>query len=186
MGHTATIHTEEELVKLLKSKDPTSFAYLYQKYSGALYSVILQIIPETDIAGDLLQESFISIWKKFDSYDNTKGRLYTWMLAITRNLCIDTIRSKDYRNNQKKKLPPEENEDIIYGLGAAVVMPDTMNHIGLQKAVEKLKPQHRELINLAYFRGYTQAEIAGMEGVPKNTIKTRIRKALLELRQQLQ
>lgn len=186
MGQAITTYTEEELVKLLKGRDTTSFTYLYERYSGALYSTILQIVPETDIAGDLLQETFINIWNKFDSYDTTKGRLFTWMQAITRNLCIDTIRSKDYRNNQKNRILPEENEDVLYGQGVAAVMPATMNHIGLRKAVEKLKPQHRELINLAYFGGYSQSEIAGMEGVPKGTIKTRIRKALLELRQQLQ
>ena len=169
----------------LKARNKASFTCLYQKYSGALYTVILQMIPENGLASDILQDAFINIWNRFDSYDNTKGRLFTWMLAITRNLCIDVIRSKDYRNSMKNIDLPRENERELYRQGATAVLPDAINYIGLKNAVQKLKPQYRELIYLAYFRGYSQAEIAGIEGVPKCTVKTRIRKALMELRQYL-
>lgn len=179
-------YTENDLVSLLHARDKNAFKYLYEQYSGALYSVILQIVPGNSMAGDLLQEAFINIWNKFDGYDHAKGRLFTWMLAITRNVCIDMIRSKGFRNNQRNTSVHEENEYILYAQGATSVLPGTMNHIGLKKAVQKLQPQYRELIQLAYFGGYTQAEIAGMEGLPKGTVKTRIRKALLELRQHLQ
>jgi len=179
-------YTEDDLVKLLKAKDKTAFKFLYEKYSGALYANILQIMPDKSMAGDLLQDIFLTIWRKFDGYDNTKGRLFTWMLTITRNTCIDKIRSRQYKSQLKNVYISEENEDELYASGATVIMPDTMNYIGLKKAVQKLKPQHRNLIDMAYYRGYTQSEIAGIEGVPMGTIKTRIRKALLELRQQLQ
>lgn len=179
-------YTEDELVKLLHARDKDAFKYLYEQYSGALYSIILQIVPGSYLTGDLLQEAFINIWNKFDGYDHTKGRLFTWMLAITRNICIDLVRSKGYRNIRQNTSVHEENEYVLYAQGATAVMPDTMSCIGLKKAVQKLQPQYRELIQLAYFGGYTQAEIAGIEGVPKGTVKTRIRKALIELRQHLQ
>jgi len=179
-------YTEEELVRLLKCRNKASFTHLYQKYSGALYNIILQTIPESDIAGDILQETFINIWNKFDSYDHTKGRLFTWMLTISRNLCIDMVRSKEYKNSLKNIDLPNESENTFYQQGITAALPESINYIGLNKAVLKLKPKHRELIYLAYFRGYTQSEIAGMEGVPKGTVKTRIRKALMELRQYLQ
>lgn len=185
--HTAKPdYTEDELIKQLKARDKASFTHLYQKYSGALYNIILQTIPGSDAAGDILQEAFINIWNKFDSYDRTKGRLFTWMLAITRNLCIDRVRSKEYKNSLKNIELQDEHERVLYQQGAAATLPDSINYIGLNNAVLKLKPKHRELIYLAYFRGYSQSEIAGMEGVPKGTVKTRIRKALMELREYLQ
>lgn len=182
--HVVTSYTEHELVSLLKARDERVFAYLYQNYGGGLYSVILQIIPDRDLACDLLQESFIHIWNKAASYDSSKGRLFTWMLHIARNVSIDMRRSKAYRNGLSTLPVPEREEEAYYG-AAVVVMPEVMSNTGLKKAVQQLKPQHRGLIDLAYFQGYTQAEIAGLQGLPLGTVKTRIRSALTQLREHI-
>jgi len=180
LGNPVT-YNEQELVALLKAKDESSFGYLYDHYSGALYSIVLQIVADQEMASDVLQEVFVNIWKKIDSYDSSKGRLFTWMLNVARNLSIDMIRSKAYQNNRK-------NQDIADGAFAesvgAVLQPGTDN-IGLRKTVEKLKPEHRVLIDLAYFKGYTHEEIAEAEGLPLGTVKTRIRSALIQLREYL-
>jgi len=180
------LYSEDELVRLLKNRDRRAFKYLYEKYNGALYSIILQIIPGSNNAADLLQETFITIWNRIEAYDSSRGRLFTWMLAITRNLCIDVTRSKGYKNEQKNVYLDDDSDEELFAAGKTTAIPDTVNYIGLKKAVQKLPPKQRQLINLAYFSGYTQSEIAGMEGVPKGTVKTRIRKALIELRQYLQ
>ena len=91
----------------LKAKDQNSFRYLYDNYSGALYSIVLQVVPDKDVASDVLQEVFVNIWKKIESYDPTKGRLFTWMLNVARNLAIDMVRSKAYQNSQKNQSLPE-------------------------------------------------------------------------------
>lgn len=181
-----SLYSENELVRLVKSRDKEAFKYLYEKYNGALYSIISQILPGTNNASDLLQDAFITIWSRIDAYDPAKGRLFTWMLAITRNLCIDVMRSKSYKNEQKNIYLGNDFDEELFAAGKTATMPETVNYIGLKKAVQKLPPKQRQLINLAYFSGYTQSEIAGMEGVPKGTVKTRIRKALIELRQHLQ
>jgi len=180
------LYSEDELVKLVKTRDRGAFKYLYEKYNGALYSIISQILPGTNNANDLLQDAFITIWNRIDAYDPARGRLFTWMLAITRNLCIDVMRSKGYKNEQKNVYLGDDSDEELFAAGKTVTIPETVNYIGLKKAVQKLPPKQRQLINLAYFSGYTQSEIAGMEGVPKGTVKTRIRKALIELRQHLQ
>jgi RNA polymerase sigma-70 factor (ECF subfamily) len=177
-------YTEYELVSLLKAKDGKVFNYLYQKYGGGIYNIIFQIIPDSDLASDLVQETFIQIWNKIDSYDSTKGRLFTWMLHIARNLSIDMLRSKGYRNKLKTQEAPENEDEGYYG-AKVLVMPDALLNSGLKKAVQLLKPQYRDIIELVYFQGYTQAEVAEMQGTPLGTVKTRIRNALVQLKDYL-
>jgi len=160
----------------LKSRDDQAFSYLYDHYSGSLYSIILQIVKSPEIAGDVLQEVFINIWRKIESYDPLRGRLFTWMLNISRNASIDMLRSKGYINNQKN----QEITDNVYG--SDQVTQTNIDGIGLTKFLEKLKPEQRVLIELAYLKGYTHEEIAQIEDIPLGTVKTRIRNALLQLR----
>jgi RNA polymerase sigma-70 factor (ECF subfamily) len=175
LGSTVT-YSEQELTAALKAKDDKAFSYLYDHYSGSLYSIILQIIKSPEIANDILQEVFISIWRKIESYDPIRGRLFTWMLNISRNASIDMLRSKSHQNNQKN----QEITDNVYSFNQTETIID---NIGLSKFMEKLRPEQRVLIELAYFKGYTHDEIAQIEAIPLGTVKTRIRSALLQLRE---
>jgi RNA polymerase sigma factor (sigma-70 family) len=176
LGSTVT-YNEQELTAALKAKDDQAFSYLYDHYSGSLYSIILQIVKSPEAANDILQEVFVSIWRKIESYDPTKGRLFTWMLNISRNASIDMLRSKTYQNSQKN----QEITDNVYGVNQ--VTQTNIDSIGLSKFLGKLRPEQRVLIELAYFKGYTHDEIAQIEGIPLGTVKTRIRSALLQLRE---
>lgn len=175
MGSTVT-YSEQELTAALKAKDDKAFSYLYDHYSGSLYSIILQIVKSPEVASDVLQEVFVSVWRKIDSYDPIRGRLFTWMLNISRNASIDMLRSKSYQNNQKN----QEITDNVYSINQTET---TFDSIGLSKFMGKLRPEQRVLIELAYFKGYTHDEIAQLEGIPLGTVKTRIRSALLQLRE---
>jgi RNA polymerase sigma factor (sigma-70 family) len=177
----AVTYHEQELIALLKAKNEQAFNYLYGNYSGALYNIVLQIIPDAQIAGDVLQEAFVNIWKKIEYYDDAKGRLFTWMLNVTRNLAIDMLRSKNYQNSQKNRAL-HSFEDIAQ---AGLITQQGMDNLGLKKAVAQLKPEQRVLVDLAYFKGYTHEEIAKIEQIPLGTVKTRIRNALIQLRQYL-
>lgn len=177
---TAITYTEQELISLLKSRDSKAFGYLYDHYSGALNTIILQILNDVDLANDVLQEVFVNIWRKIESYDQTKGRLFTWMLNIARNASIDMLRSKSYQNSQKNRAFPD-NVDSFKGSTAEL----NIDNIGLKKVLEKLREEHRTLIDLAYFKGYTHEEIAEIETIPLGTVKTRIRNALMQLREHL-
>jgi RNA polymerase sigma factor (sigma-70 family) len=178
LGLTET-YTEQELFTALKAGNEQAFSYLYDHYSGSLYSIILQIVKIPETANDVLQEVFISIWRKIATYDPMKGRLFTWMLNISRNASIDMLRSKSYQNSLKN----QEITDTVYG--SDLVNHTPVDSIGLGRFMGKLRPEHRVLIELAYFKGYTQEEIAEIEDIPLGTVKTRIRNALLQLRDYL-
>lgn len=169
-------YTEEELVVQLKQQDKVAFAYLYDNYSGSLYGIVLKILnQEEEIAQDALQEAFVKIWRKANSYDQSKGSLFTWMLNIARNTAIDKLRSIKRTSIQSL----DDNVGIVDKQHNHTMNEDK---IGVKDVVEKLKPEHKTIIDLAYFGGYTQEEIAERLGMPLGTVKTRSRAALIELR----
>jgi RNA polymerase sigma-70 factor (ECF subfamily) len=172
-----TKYSEHELVVLLNEQSNDAFNYLYDHYSGALFTIINQIVPDKDTAGDVLQEVFVNIWKKINTYDSAKGRLFTWMLNIARNAAIDKIRSKGYRDNQR-------NQPIIGTENGGMEMSSNpvVNDVGLKKVLTTLNEEYRRLIDLSYFQGFTHEEIAKMLGIPLGTVKTRIRTAISQLR----
>jgi len=171
--------TEEDLVRALKGKETIAIQALYDMYSGALLGVISRIIQQPEVAEDLLQETFIKIWNSADSYDSTKGRLFTWMINLARNLSIDKVRSKDYRNSNKNQ-DIENNVDFIDSQRKVSFNADTL---GLKDIVNSLKPDFINVLELVYFKGYTQVEAAEELDLPLGTVKTRIRMAILELRE---
>jgi RNA polymerase sigma factor (sigma-70 family) len=172
-----TTYGEAELIALLQQRNNQAFTYLYDNYSGALFGVICQIISNKEAANDVLQEVFINIWRKIETYDLSKGRLFTWMLNIARNAAIDKIRSKSWQNDLKNQQMPED----VNKLESQSVKLNTDN-LGIKKVLGKLKEEQRALIELSYFQGYTHEEIAKGLNIPLGTVKTRIRSALLQLR----
>lgn len=176
---TNTTYTESELVELLKQHDNRAFNYLYEHYAAALYGIVLPIVNEAEIANDVLQEVFVNIWRKIESYDPMKGRLFTWMLNIARNASIDMLRSSSFKNSRK-------NQPLLETVSLTAASQLNVDNIGLRKVLDKLKDEQRTLVELAYFKGYTHEEIAVIEGIPLGTVKTRIRTALIQLRNYLQ
>jgi RNA polymerase sigma-70 factor (ECF subfamily) len=176
MTGTDTKYTGNELVEMLKARQQQAFSYLYDNYSGALYAVVLSIVPDRELANDVLQEVFIKIWRQIDLYDACKGRLFTWMLNIARNASIDMVRSKGFNNSQQNR----ELTEAVYETAGST--STNINKIGLRKLVYQLKEDYRVLVELAYFQGYTQEEISKLMNIPLGTVKTRMRAALIQLR----
>ncbi|HEU4633982.1 MAG TPA: sigma-70 family RNA polymerase sigma factor [Flavisolibacter sp.] len=174
MGAKLT-YEEHELVASLRNKDNQAFGYLYDHYSGALYGVIRQIVGDREISNDVLQETFVNIWRRIDSYDEAKGRLFTWMLNIARNSAIDKTRSKGFQQSQKQQ-PIPDGEVLHPGIKQGV------DDYGLKKVLLKLKEEQRKLIDLSYYQGFTHEQIAKALDIPLGTVKTRIRSALTQLR----
>ena len=170
-------YSEAELVSSLKQRRQDGFGYLYDNYAGALYTVIAAIVPDKELSNDVLQEVFIKIWRQIESYDDSKGRLFTWMMNIARNASIDTLRSKSFQNNQQNR----ELTEIVYEVPAAA--NTNIDNIGLRKLVHNLKEDYKVLVELCYFEGYTQDEISKMLHIPLGTVKTRLRAAMVQLRQ---
>ncbi len=175
-------YSEEELVLQLQNRNQQAFSYLYDNYAAALNGIIYRLVEDKELSEDILQEAFVKIWNNFSNYDTTKGRLFTWMLNLTRNLTIDTLRSKGYK--KQSKILSDENSVSNYADNNATV--ERFDAIGIRKQLSNLKPEQRSIIDMAYFNGYTQDEISKEMGIPLGTVKTRMRSAILELRKMLQ
>ncbi len=175
-------YEEEELVALLRNRDQQAFGYLYDNYSAALNGVIFKMVEDKELAEDILQEAFLKIWNNFSSYDNSKGRLFTWMLNITRNLTIDTIRSKGYKKQQKI----QNNENSVNNFADNSSNIERFDSLGIRKHLASLKIEQKSILDLAYFSGLTQDEISKTLNIPLGTVKTRMRTAILELRKLLE
>ena len=170
--------SEEELVNALKRQDTIAIKALYDMYSGALLGVISRIVLQTEVAEDLLQETFVKIWNSASGYDSSKGRLFTWMMNIARNLSIDKLRSKDFKNSNKNQ-DIENNVDFIDEQKKVSFNSDVL---GLKDMVTLLKPEFKDVLDMVYFKGYTHVETAEELNLPLGTVKTRVRMAILELR----
>lgn len=170
--------SEEQLVDALRNRQRIGMEQLYDRYSAALFGVIIRIVQTEEIAEDVLQDAFVKIWDSFGSYDASKGRLFTWMVNLCRNLAIDKVRSKDFRNHSKNQ-DIEDNVTAIDSFKNNTYKPET---IGMKELVETLKPEQKTLIDLVYFKGYTHVEAAEHLDIPLGTVKTRIRMSIIELR----
>jgi RNA polymerase sigma-70 factor, ECF subfamily len=181
MSKRKTKIAENDLLDMLKTRSEKGFAILYDNYSAALFGVVKRVIDDNDLASDVTQDSFVKIWKNFDQYNTSKGTLFTWMINIARNTAIDCVRSQAYIKGKVT----DEIENNVGTIDSQQNLTQYVDAIGLKALVEKLKPEQKQLIDLVYFKGYTQSEIAEEFDIPRGTIKTRIKSAINSLRGQM-
>ena len=175
--HKLTL-SEEELILALQRHEKVAAEAMYDMYSSSLYGVIFRIVNDTPPAEDVLQEVIVKIWHSAASYSPEKGRLFTWIVNIARNLAIDKIRSKDFKN-QFKNQELENNVGYIEKHNSTEYKPELL---GVKELVDKLRPEQKSILDLIYFKGYTHTEAADELGMPLGTIKTRLRMAIQQLR----
>ena len=147
---------EDQLVALLRQKEQKAYSILYDNYGAALYGIVQKVVKNDDLAEDVLQDCFVKIWRNIDSYNSSKGSLFTWMLNISRNTAIDKVRSQDYQHGQQS----QNIENVVGIVEQSNPIESAVDYIGLRQVVETLRPEYKKLIDLAYFQGYTQAEIS--------------------------
>ena len=169
---------EDELIGLLIRQDRKALEYLYDKYSAAMYGVILRIVKSESTAEEVLQDCILRVWHKINDYDKAKGKLFTWMINIARNLAIDKIRSKEY----KSQLKSDDIDGNVSLMDKGYEEKFKPEYIGVREMVEDLNKDQRSLIDLMYFKGYSQSEISEEFGIPLGTVKTRVRAAMEKLR----
>lgn len=171
--------TDEELVAALKNREQQAVGVLYDKYSAMLYGVLVRIVHSEETAEDLLQDVFVKIWNNIGSYDSSKGKLVTWIVNITRNMGIDKIRSKSYKESHQNS-DIENYVNILEDGNSSSFNPD---FIGLKEMLDILKPEQKQIIELVYFQGYKQNDAADYLKIPLGTLKTRLRMAIAALRE---
>lgn len=164
---------EEQLVQRLVARDEQALRLLHEKYAKTLLAVIQRLVRDEALAQDILQEGFLKVWFSIARYDAGRGRLFPWLVRVCSNQAIDALRSP--RNAFHRRSWSLEGGSAQHMPAPAAFNPD---HIGLRELTRGLKPRQREVVDLLYFQGYTQAEAAKHLGIPLATVKTRARAAL--------
>lgn len=171
----------ELLVEQFKDKDIIAFESLYEMYNKSVQGVIFSIVKDDTIAEEITQDVFIKAWNNAGSYSAKKGRFFTWIINIARNAAIDKTRSKNFKNNSKN-LDAQNFVDIIENHDSLDSQTDA---IGIKNFVNKLKDTCIKVIELLYFKGFTQKEVSESLKIPLGTVKTRNRNCINELRKML-
>ena len=166
------------LILEMQKGNEKAFSRIYSLYSQAVYGIIHTIVRNEDLSEEILQDVFIKIWNNRDAYSIKKGRFFTWILNIARNAAIDATRSKAYKNS-KKNLDVTNFVDV---LETSDNLTNFTNAIGIKKFIEALKPACIRIIELLYFKGYTQVDAAKELDIPLGTVKSRNRNCINELR----
>ena len=175
---------DERLVLALEQRDQRAIETLYDRHGDYVYSVCLRMVGDVQLAEDLTQEVFLRLWRRPDLYDVSRGRFVTWLLSVARNRGIDERRSRGrrFRHETPPSLAAEEMLASAPTSEADDVAVLSEERVVIEKALATLPPEQRLAIQLAYFGGYTQQEIAQGLHQPLGTVKTRIRLGLQKLR----
>ncbi|MBI3258350.1 MAG: sigma-70 family RNA polymerase sigma factor [Ignavibacteriae bacterium] len=177
---------DSDLLLRIADRDEQAIEVLYDRYSKVLYSILVAILKSTEEAQDLLQEIFVQIWQKAPSFDISRGNVYSWMVALTRNRAIDRLRSKSFRERK------QEHYDYDIDLIEASCFPTPLDAVLVTEretlvrdAFGQISPDQQIVLHLAYFEGHSQSEIADLLQIPLGTVKTRTRQAMIKLHQLL-
>jgi len=171
---------DAELVRRLQKRDPRAMAELYDRYGRLVYALIVRVVRDGGIAEDLVQETFLRIWNRVQGFDAERGALGPWLLAVARNRAIDHLRSAAGRMRNAVELPETEHPSSFADMEKELLNSDRVRRV--RAALDKLPANHRTVIELAYFEGLSQAEMAERMSQPLGTVKTWVRTALKSLR----
>ena len=171
---------DADLVRRLQKRDARAMADLYDRYGRLVYALILRIVRDGGIAEDLVQETFLRVWNRVQGFDAGRGGLGPWLLAVARNRAIDYLRSAGGRMRHALELDETDHPALFTDLEKEILNSDRMRRV--KDALDKLSASQRTVIELAYFEGMSQTEIAEHMGQPLGTVKTWARAALKSLR----
>ncbi|MGB1308771.1 MAG: RNA polymerase sigma factor [Oceanihabitans sp.] len=166
---------ENQIVDYLKNGDKKAITLLYENYSDALYGVILKVISDKDLAQDVLQETFIKVWKKGKTYDAKKAKLFTWLYRIAYNSAIDKVRSQ----SKKTKRHVQIEESNVYKLTTKSLNEEVLD---IKTHLNTIEEKYQIVINALFFEGMTQQEASEELNIPLGTIKSRLKIGLRELK----
>jgi RNA polymerase sigma-70 factor (ECF subfamily) len=172
-----------ELMERIVARDEKALDLLYERFSSALYAVILRIVKSREDADEILCEIFMQVWNKASSYDLARGATYTWLVSMARNRAIDRIRSKGYKNSKQNGDDPSEL-DMLENLSSespleTILLSERASVV--REALRGISQEQRTVLEIAYFEGYTQSQIAERLALPLGTVKTRMRDGMKAL-----
>ena len=166
---------EKHIVELLQERNDKAISLLYDNYGDTLLGVAKKVVRSDDLAQDVLQESFVKIWKKSDTYDPSKAKLFTWLFRITRNTAIDKLRSVNTKTDKEIQIDVSD----VYNIGVESTKPELMD---MQEHLNKIEDKYQIVLDALFFQGMTQQEASDELDIPLGTIKSRLKIGLRELR----
>jgi len=166
---------EKHIVELLEERNDKAISLLYEHYGDTLYGVAKKVVRDEELAQDVLQESFVKIWKKSDSYDASKAKLFTWLFRITRNTAIDKLRSVNTKTDREIQMDVSD----VYNLGVDSIKPEFMD---VRENLDKIESKYQIVLEALFFEGMTQQEASDELNIPLGTIKSRLKIGLRELK----
>jgi len=172
-----------DVVVRLQRREPQALAQLYDRYSGMVYRLALRIVRDSGIAEDLVQETFLRAWNRAGAFDSERGAVGPWLLAIARNRALDYLRAQSRRGGNTIELNETEHPTRFIDFPVEALNFDLARQ--LKRAMEQLSADQRLALELAYFEGMSQSEIAERMGQPLGTVKTWMRRAMLQMRDSL-
>jgi len=174
--------SDQELIERIRARDQDALALLYDRYARPVYSLALHILHDRRAAEDVVQDAFLTLWQRPETYISERGAFGPWILRVARNRAIDLLRrrSRETFHDDDRGAPFEERiVDPDPEPGDQIWTHTVADRV--RAALEELTPAQREVIELAYFRGMTQSQMSAHLDVPLGTIKTRVRTALRRL-----
>jgi RNA polymerase sigma-70 factor (ECF subfamily) len=169
-----------ELVTRVANGEEQAFLRLYDRYVSRVYALTLRILCNPMLAEEATQDTFLKLWSRARLYLNERGPLLVWLLTIARRTALDRLRLEARRPALSDSNDPEDSWDLIPDLDT---LPEESRWRSLSFVVQSLQPDHRRVIELAYYQGMSQSEIAEVLGWPLGTVKTRLRAAMEQLRE---
>jgi RNA polymerase sigma factor (sigma-70 family) len=172
---------DQRLMRAFARRDPAAADDLYRRFAGRIYGLGIVMLGSDAAAQDLVQDTFVKLWRSAERYDGSRGTLDTWVLLMARSLAIDSIRRRvlEARTLERADAPPEADQGPMPDERVATL--DLADRA--RRAMSQLPSEQRAALELAYLGGKTSAEISDLEGIPIGTAKTRIRAGLLRLRE---
>lgn len=182
---TLSGRADDQILAALAQRDLSALEELYDRYSKVAYSLAYRIVGDRGNAEDVVQDAFLSVWRQAGSYKRERGAARTWLMSIVHHRSIDRLRSGASASNT---IPYEELPESREETTKPSIWQQAWNNVRgdmIRRALERLPVEQKKSIELAYFSGYTQAEIAELMGVPLGTVKGRMRIGLQKLRTML-
>jgi RNA polymerase sigma-70 factor (ECF subfamily) len=173
--------TDAELMERVRRGDEVALAALYDRYAGLILTVALRIVGDRELAEEVMQDSFLRVWNASESYRASRGQVSGWLIGITRNRAIDMLRSRQHKSRLRERTPlPEPGDEDRFGVADQTEAVVTRQAVA--DALAGLSMAQRQVVELAYYGGMSQSEIARQLGEPLGTIKSRTRVAMEHLR----
>ena len=174
---------DQQLVARVAKGDEHAFMALYDRYSSRVYALTLRVLGDAMLAEEVTQDTFLKLWSRARQYNPGQGKLAPWLLTIAHRTALDRLRLENRRLPASNAIDPEETWPI---LADKETLNEEARWHSLYFAVQSLPEEQRQVIDLAYYKGMSQSEIAEVLGWPLGTVKTRVRAAMQSLRQHWQ